>query len=101
MILHRGKSRTRKATKVEIVVLTLMTTSCKTVVTKNFVLDATYVIDLQSVDLKLAQANVFIILCTLSVSAVQSSTIKLEQRFVESHFDFTVLIVRRQNAERE
>ena len=42
--------------------------------------------------LKSVQVSVAIRLCTLSVSAVQIRSIKIEQRFVESHFDVRVLL---------
>ena len=48
---------------------------------------------------ELVQASFLIRLCTLSVSSVQSRTITLEQRFVESWFDVIVLTLRRRNAE--
>ena len=74
-----------------------------TVVIKNFVLDATGVLDLRDT-LNQAlnrQVSVFIRLCTLSLlcSAIQNSTIMLNQHFVESCFNDIVLTLRRPNAE--
>ena len=45
MISHRGESRTPKATKMEIFVSTVNDSQPLTVVIKNFVLDATDVLD--------------------------------------------------------
>ena len=45
LISHRGKSRTPKATKVEIFVSLINDSQLSTVFTKNFVLDATGVLD--------------------------------------------------------
>ena len=73
-----------------------------TVVITNFVLDATAVLDPQDrlqIDLKLVRATVLIRLCTLSVSSVQSSTITLEQHFLESCFDVIALTLHRRNTE--
>ena len=47
----------------------------------------------------MVRASVLVEVYTLSVSAVQSSTITLEQLFVESYFDVTVLTLHRRNAE--
>ena len=60
-----------------------------TVVTNNFILDATDVQDPLCQDfsllvVKLVRASVPIRLCTLCVLAVQSSTIALEQRSADS-----------------
>ena len=44
-ITHRGESRTPKATKIEIFVSAINDSQPLTVVTKNFVLDATGVLD--------------------------------------------------------
>ena len=46
LISHRGKSRTPKVSKMEIFVLTTNGSQLLTVVIKNFVLDATSVLDL-------------------------------------------------------
>ena len=45
LISHRGESRTPKATKMEILVSTVNNSQPLTVVTKNFVVDATGVLD--------------------------------------------------------
>ena len=45
LISHRGESRTPKATKMEILVSKINDSQLLTVVTKNFVLDATGVLD--------------------------------------------------------
>ena len=52
-----------------------------------------------SVPLKLVRANVLIRLYALSISVVQSSTITLEQRLVESCCDVIVLTLRRRDAD--
>ena len=49
-------------------------------------------------NLKSVWDSVLIRFCIISVSAVQSSSIKLEQRFAESCVDVSVLILPRQNA---
>ena len=45
IFLHRGESRTPKATKMEIFVPTINDSHSLTVVSKNFVIDATGVLD--------------------------------------------------------
>ena len=90
LISHRGSSRTPKATKMEIFVSTINDSQPLNVVTKNFVLDVTYVLDphdtLQirlSTDLNQPEP-VFSSRCfTLPASPVQSSKIILEQCFVK------------------
>ena len=49
-------------------------------------------------NLKSVWDSVLIRFCIISVSAVQSSSTKLEQRFAESCFDVSVFILPRQNA---
>ena len=55
-----------------------------TIVTRNFVLDATDVLGLCMLDVKSVRASVPIRLCILCVLAVQSSLITLEQCSAES-----------------
>ena len=77
-----------------------------TVAVNNFILDATVMLDLHDrlsirfqIDLKLVRASVLIRLCILSISAVQSSTITLEQHLMENCCNVIVLTSHRQNGE--
>ena len=79
----------------EISVSTINDSQPLTVVTKIFVLDATGVLDPRDrfksdfkIDSKLVRASVLTSLYTLSVSAVQSSKITLEQCFGEIQKSF-------------
>ena len=90
LISHRGLSRTPKATKMVIFVSTINDSQPLNVVTKNFVLDVTCVLDphdtLQirlSIDLNQPEPVLSSRCFTLPASPVKSSKIILEQCFVK------------------